>query len=128
MYIRVCPNQDRRAIRVRLPKQLNKKWAKYIHDANPKQQYKYSVTLAVRQANSTPDHFLNCWNKYKRRAKDKGKQHFLKDVYQRFCDADFTNTKGGNSESKLSFVHAILQGDDPEPPQVLSYECYVSWW
>ena len=131
MYIRVCPNQDRRRIKVHIPKELNKKWAKHIQDTNPKQWYQYCVASAVRRANSTPDHFLNCWNKYKRRANGKGKQHFLKDVYQRFCDADFGNTKGDNSDSKLSFVHAILQennGDDPEPPQVLSYECYVSWW
>ena len=130
MYICVCPNQDRRQIRVYLPTQLSKKWAKHIHDSNPKTKYQYCVASAVRQAKSTPDHFLKCWNKYKRRANDKGKQHFLEDVYQRFCDADFGNTKGDNSESKLSFVLAILQennGDDPEPPQVLSYECYVCW-
>ena len=126
MYICVCQNQDRRTSKVILPTQLNKKWAEHIHDTNPKQRYRYCVTEAVRRAKSTPDHFLKCWNKYKRRANDKGKQHFLEDVYQRFCDADFANTKGDNSDSKLSFVHAILQEnneDDPEPPQVQSYEC-----
>ena len=126
MYICVCPNQDRRRITVILPTQLSKKWAKHIQDANPKPQYKYCVASAVRQAKSTPDHFLKCWNKYKRRANAKGKQHFLEDVYQRFCDADFANTKGDNSDSKLSFVLGILQennGDDAEPRQVPSCEC-----
>ena len=116
---------------VRLPSKLSKKWAEHIHDTNPKQRYQYCVAAAVRQAKSTRDHFLKCWDKYKHRTNDKGRQHFLEDVYQRFCDADFGNTKGDNGDRrKLSFVHAILQennGDDPEPPQVLSYECYVSW-
>ena len=90
------------------------------------------MAAAVRQAESTPDRFLNSWNKYKRRTNDKGKQHFLEDVYQRFCDADFGNTTGDNSDSKLSFVRGILQendGDDPEPPQVPSDECLCfCWW
>ena len=131
MYICVCPNQDRGPIRVTLPIQLIKKWAKHIGDDIPRKQYQYCVASAVRQeAKSTREHFLKCWSKYKRRANDEGQEHFLKDVYNRFCDADFGNKKGDNSKSKSLFVHRILRennGDDLEPPQVLSCECYVCW-
>ena len=84
------------------------------------------MTAAVRQAKSTREDFFKCWNRYQRRAKKNGEKYFLNDVFQRFCDADFSKKKGNNSEGKLAFVRRILEeNDEAETPNV-SYEC-VRW-
>ena len=108
----VCPKQDRRPIRLSLPTQLSKKWATHIGHEKPQKQYQYYVTTAVRQAKSTREHFFKCWNRYQRDAKNNGEKYFLDDVFQRFCDADFTKKKGDNSEGRLVFVLRILKEND----------------
>ena len=70
----------------------------------------------MRQAKSTPEDFLKCWDTYQHRAKNHGQQYFLADVFQRFCDADFTQKKGDNSERKLAFVLRVLEENDEAEP------------
>ena len=122
IQIRVCPNQDRRSSHVSLPTKLRNKWAAHIGDDNPRKQFQYSVTIAVRQGKSNHDHFEKCWQLYKRRAKNIGEQYFLDDVFRRFCDADFTKQRGDNSKSKLAFVLRILEEYDEYKSSQVSHE------
>ena len=118
----VCPNQDRREMQVHLPAQLRYKWATHIGHVSPRGTYSFCVAAAVRQAKTTREHFFKCWKRYQRRAKNNGKKYYLDDVFQRFCDADFSKKKGDNSEGKLAFVVRVLEENDKAEPSQVSYE------
>ena len=79
------------------------------------------MSEAVRQADSTRDHFRTCWNRYKRRAKNKGENYYLEDVFQMFRDACFGRKYGyNNSDGKLKFVRLILEEANKSKPFVVS--------
>ena len=120
--IRDTPNQDRGLIQVHLPTKLNPRWCAYIGGGDhPKTTYHYCVAAAVRQAGSTREEFLACWQRYRSAAKIKGEKHFHEDVFQRFCAAGFGRTTDDGNERRLGFVRRILtENIGPEPVQVRS--------
>ena len=72
---------------------------------------------AVRAAGSTREAFLACWERYRSAAKSKGREHFLEDVFQRFCAAGFGVEIDDGSERRLAFVRRILT-EKHEPVEV----------
>ena len=115
--IRDTPNQDRGQIRVYLPTPLNARWCTHIGDDHAKREYAYCVAAAVRQAGSTREAFLTCWQRYRRAAKSKGEKHFHEDVFRRFCAAGFGRTTDDGKERRLEFVRRILT-ENHEPKKV----------
>ena len=71
-------------------------------------KYKFSVTKAVHQANSTRAKFLACWKRFTSAGKRTNTEKFRSTLFQMLCDAGF-GQEGDWTQQKVVFAKSILE-------------------